>query len=52
LQTASETELTVTGRRSGRDVSDPVWFVQEGERLYLLPVGGARRDVAVEVPLA
>ena len=27
LQTASEIELTVTGRRSGRDISNPVWFV-------------------------
>jgi deazaflavin-dependent oxidoreductase (nitroreductase family) len=41
LQSASELELTVTGRRSGRDISNPVWFVQEGEKLYLLPVGGS-----------
>jgi hypothetical protein len=32
LQTASEIELTVTGRRSGRDISNPVWFVQEGRK--------------------
>ena len=44
LQTASEIEITVTGRRSGRDISNPVWFVQEGERLYLLPVRGAGSD--------
>ena len=44
LQTASEIELTVTGRRSGRDISNPVWFVQEGEKLYLLPVGGSESD--------
>ena len=44
LQTASEIELTVTGRRSGRDISNPVWFVQEGEKLYLLPVGGSDSD--------
>ena len=44
LQTASEIELTVTGRRSGRDISNPVWFVQEGDKLYLLPVGGSESD--------
>jgi deazaflavin-dependent oxidoreductase (nitroreductase family) len=44
LQTASEIELTVTGRRSGRDISNPVWFVQEGEKLFLLPVGGSDSD--------
>jgi hypothetical protein len=44
LQTASEIELTVTGRRSGRDISNPVWFVQEGDKLYLIPVGGSESD--------
>jgi deazaflavin-dependent oxidoreductase (nitroreductase family) len=44
LETASEIEITVTGRRSGRDISNPVWFVQHGEKLYLLPVGGAGSD--------
>jgi deazaflavin-dependent oxidoreductase (nitroreductase family) len=44
LRGASEIELTVTGRRSGRDISNPVWFVQDGEKLYLLPVGGAESN--------
>ena len=44
LQSASELELTVKGRKSGRDISNPVWFVQEGESLYLLPVGGSDSD--------
>jgi hypothetical protein len=44
LETASELELTVTGRKSGRDISNPVWFVQQDETLYLLPVGGADSD--------
>jgi hypothetical protein len=26
---------------AGRDISNPVWFVREGEKLYLLPVGGS-----------
>lgn len=34
-------EITVTGRKSGRTISIPVWFVFEGEKLYLLPVHGS-----------
>ena len=30
----------VIGRKSGRTISIPVWFVLEGEKLYLLPVQG------------
>lgn len=41
LKDTKEIEITVTGRRSGRDISTPVWFVQEGEKLYLIPVGGS-----------
>ncbi len=44
LRTASEIELTVTGRRSSRAISNPVWFVQDAEKLYLLPVGGAESN--------
>lgn len=33
--------ITVTGRKSGRAISIPVWFVAEGEKLYLLPVRGS-----------
>jgi deazaflavin-dependent oxidoreductase (nitroreductase family) len=31
----------VTGRKSGRAISNPVWFVLDGESLYLLPVQGS-----------
>ena len=31
LQDTSEVELTVTGRKSGRESSRPVWFVQEAD---------------------
>ena len=31
----------MTGRKSGRSISIPVWFVLEGDTLYLLPVQGA-----------
>jgi deazaflavin-dependent oxidoreductase (nitroreductase family) len=34
-------KLTVTGRKSGKTISIPVWFVLEGEKLYLLPVQGS-----------
>ena len=33
--------LTVTGRKSGKVISIPVWFVLDGEKLYLLPVIGS-----------
>src|SRR6266481_4371948 len=36
-----EINITVTGRKSGRAISIPVWFVLEGEKLYLLPVQGS-----------
>jgi hypothetical protein len=34
-------KISVTGRKSGRAISIPVWFVLEGEKLYLLPVQGS-----------
>ena len=34
-------KLSVTGRKSGRTLSIPVWFVMEDENLYLLPVRGS-----------
>ena len=36
-----EINITVTGRKSGRAISIPVWFVLEDDTLYLLPVQGA-----------
>ena len=33
--------IRVTGRKSGRSISTPVWFVMDGDRLYLLPVRGS-----------
>jgi deazaflavin-dependent oxidoreductase (nitroreductase family) len=40
LQNANEVELTVTGRKSGNESTRPIWFVGEGDRLLLMPVGG------------
>ena len=34
-------EITVTGRKSGHSISNPVWFVFEDDKLYLLPVEGS-----------
>jgi deazaflavin-dependent oxidoreductase (nitroreductase family) len=36
-----EITITVTGRKSGREISNPIWFVYENEQLYLLPVRGS-----------
>ena len=44
LKNTDEIEITVTGRKSGRRISRPVWFIQEGEELYLLPVKGSDSD--------
>jgi deazaflavin-dependent oxidoreductase (nitroreductase family) len=44
LESSREIELTVTGRTSGREISIPVWFVREGEKLYLVPVRGSDSD--------
>ena len=41
LEGSNEIEITVTGRTSGRSLSYPVWFVLEGDKLYLLPVRGS-----------
>ena len=34
-------KLSVIGRKSGKTISNPVWFVAEGDTLYLLPVHGS-----------
>ncbi len=33
--------ISVTGRKSGRIISVPIWFVLEEDTLYLLPVQGS-----------
>jgi len=44
LKGKDEVEITVTGRRSGRSITNPVWFVREGDKLYLLPGLGSDSD--------
>jgi deazaflavin-dependent oxidoreductase (nitroreductase family) len=41
LSRAREIDISVTGRKSGRAISIPVWFIWEDEKLYLLPVQGS-----------
>jgi deazaflavin-dependent oxidoreductase (nitroreductase family) len=41
LARSNEINITVTGRKSGRKTSRPVWFVLDGDDLYLLPVEGS-----------
>lgn len=41
LRGSNQVDLAVTGRVSGRQISNPVWFVQEGGMVYLLPVRGS-----------
>ena len=36
-----EIKISVIGRKSGRTISIPVWFVFEDDKLYLLPVKGS-----------
>jgi hypothetical protein len=41
LDRASEIQLRVKGRKSARHIPRPVWFVHEGNNLFLLPVQGS-----------
>jgi deazaflavin-dependent oxidoreductase (nitroreductase family) len=36
-----EIHISVIGRKSGRTISNPVWFVSDEEKLFLLPVSGS-----------
>ena len=41
LSRDSEINLSVKGRKSGRTISQPVWFVSDDDKVYLLPVKGS-----------
>jgi hypothetical protein len=41
LNRVYEIRLSVKGRKSGRDIPRPVWFVHVGNTLYLLPNQGS-----------
>lgn len=42
LQNREEISITVKGRRTGKDITLPVWFVLDGATLWLLPGRGAQ----------
>src|SRR5262249_27064757 len=44
LETTRQAEIPTVGRTSGRRISLPVWFVRRADALYVLPVGGSRRN--------
>ena len=41
LSRSREIHISVIGRKSGRTISNPVWFVLHDDKLYLLPVQGS-----------
>jgi len=41
LNSAYELTLSIKGRKSGKYIPRPVWFVHEGNTLYLLPNRGS-----------
>jgi len=44
LQNTSEVELSTTGRKSGQESTRPIWFVEEADRILLLPVTGSKSN--------
>src|SRR5438046_7098257 len=44
LDSSVELQIAVTGRKSGREFSTPVWFVREGNALFLMPVRGSKNQ--------
>ena len=41
LEGTREVDITTVGRRTGQEHTHPVWFVRDGDAVYLLPVGGS-----------
>jgi hypothetical protein len=41
LKRKDEIQLSVKGRKSGKEIPRPVWFVLTGKELMLLPVKGS-----------
>jgi len=41
LSRSREIKISVTGRKSGRTISIPIWFVFDDDKIYLLPVQGS-----------
>jgi hypothetical protein len=50
LTRCRQIKISVIGRKSGKTISIPVWFVLEGEKLSLLPVRGSDTQWLQEPP--
>jgi deazaflavin-dependent oxidoreductase (nitroreductase family) len=44
LDSSVELQITVTGRKSGREHSTPVWFVREENTIFLMPTRGSKNQ--------
>jgi len=44
LDSSVELQITVTGRKSGREFSTPVWFVREEKTVFLMPTRGSKNQ--------
>jgi deazaflavin-dependent oxidoreductase (nitroreductase family) len=44
LRDTNQIDLAVTGRVTGRQITNPVWFVLENGTVHLLPVHGSDSD--------
>jgi deazaflavin-dependent oxidoreductase (nitroreductase family) len=44
LDSAEEIQLSVVGRKSGKKIPRPVWFVHDGDKLLLLPGSGSKTE--------
>lgn len=44
LDSSVELQITVTGRKTGRQRSTPVWFVREGKTVFLMPTNGSKNQ--------
>jgi deazaflavin-dependent oxidoreductase (nitroreductase family) len=44
LEKTQEIKITVKGRKSGKSITLPIWFVHEPGKLQLLPVTGSRTN--------
>ena len=44
LDSSLELQITVTGRKTGRQHSTPVWFVREGKTIFLMPTNGSKNQ--------
>lgn len=44
LDSSKELEITVTGRKTGKKITLPIWFVKDGGKLLLLPVQGSESN--------